>query len=198
MREKKERGAKVVEAIISMTSFMFAIMIILSVADIAYTQSKIAIALNSAAKEISQYCYLYYKFQLDSLNAKVKRGTEEAEKMVNDTVDGLGQMMDSFGGAGGDFQEDNFTSAVNKLEAGATAANQTIGSLAKSIAENPKGFVVGMGKLAGRELTEAAKVYLGQSMAKAFMSKNLKSSSGDEPDAFLRRLHVAEIGRAHV
>ncbi len=192
MREKKERGAIVVEAIISMTSFMFAIMIILSVADIAYTQSKIAIALNSAAKEISQYCYLYYKFQLDSLNAKVKRGTEEAEKMVNDTVDGLGQMMDSFGGAGGDFQEDNFTSAVNKLEAGATAANQTIGSLAKSIAENPKGFVVGMGKLAGRELTEAAKVYLGQSMATVFMSKNLKSSSGDEPDAFLRRLHVAD------
>ncbi len=37
MREKKERGAIVVEAIISMTSFMFAIMIILSVADIAYT-----------------------------------------------------------------------------------------------------------------------------------------------------------------
>ncbi|MDE6517322.1 MAG: hypothetical protein K2L18_05685, partial [Acetatifactor sp.] len=49
-----------------------------------------------------------------------------------------------------------------------------------------------MGKLAGREVTEAAKVYLGQIMAKAFMSKNLKSFAGDDPDAFLRRLHVVD------
>lgn len=55
MRETKERGAVVVEAVISMTAFMFAILIILSITDIAYTQSKMAVALNSAAKEISQY-----------------------------------------------------------------------------------------------------------------------------------------------
>lgn len=192
MEEKRERGAVVVEAILSMTAFMFAILIILSIADIAYTQSKMAVALNSAAKEISQYCFLYYKFQLDDANASLSEGTEDAEKSVEDTVDGLGQMMDSFGGAGSDFEEGKFDDAINQLQAGADAANQTVSNLADQIAEDPKAFAIGMGKLAGREVTEAAKVFLGQVMAKAFMSKNLKSFSDDDPDAFLRRLHVVD------
>lgn len=192
MREKKEKGAIVVEAAISMTTFIFAILIILNIADIAYVQSKMAVALNAASKEISQYCYLYYKFQLDKFNAKMSEGTEEAEEAVKETVAGLGQMMDSFGGAGSDFEEKNFEGALEKIQAGATAANQTVSDLAGRIAEDPKGFIVGMGKLAGRELTEAAKVYLGQIMAKAFMEKNLKAWSGDDPDEFLRRLHVVD------
>lgn len=190
--EKRERGAVVVEAVLSMTAFMFAILIILSIADIAYTQSKMAVALNSAAKEISQYCFLYYKFQLDDANASLSQGTEDAEKTVEDTVDGLGQMMDSFGGAGSDFEEENFDSAIEKLETGADATNRTVSNLANQVAEDPKAFVIGMGKLAGREVTEAAKVYLGQIMAKAFMAKNLKATADDDPDAFLRRLHVVD------
>ena len=94
MRDRKERGAVVVEATISMTTFIFAIMIILSIADIAYVQSRIAVALNGAAGEMSQYCYLYYKFQLDDANASMAEGTEEAANTVEDTVKGLGQMMD--------------------------------------------------------------------------------------------------------
>lgn len=191
-KEKRERGAVVVEAVLSMTAFMFAILIILSIADIAYTQSKMAVALNSAAKEISQYCFLYYKFQLDDANASLSQGTEDAEKTVEDTVDGLGQMMDSFGGVGSDFEEGNFDSAIEKLQTGADATNRTVSNLASQVAEDPKAFVIGMGKLAGREVTEAAKVYLGQIMAKAFMAKNLKATANDDPDAFLRRLHVVD------
>ena len=40
MREKNEKGAIVVEATLSMTAFMFAILILLSIADIAYTQTR--------------------------------------------------------------------------------------------------------------------------------------------------------------
>lgn len=192
MKENRERGAVVVEATLSLTAFMFAILIILSIADIAYTQSKMAVALNSAAKEISQYCFLYYKFQLDKPNADMSNGTEEAQKTVEDTMDGMGQMMDSFGNAGTAFEEKSFDSAVDELEKGANAANETVSNLASQFAEDPKAFVAGMGKLAGRELAEAGKVYLGQIMAKAFMAKNLKSFSGDNPDAFLRRLHVVD------
>lgn len=192
MRENRERGAVVVEAVLSMTAFIFTMLIILSITDIAYTQSKMAVALNSAAKEISQYCYLYYKFQLDEVNAAQSDGTQGAQKTVEDTMAGLGQMMDSFGSAGADFEEGNFDSAVNSLMSGADSANRTVSDLADQVAEDPKAFLVGMGKLAGREVPEAAKVYLGQIMARAFMSKNLKSFAGDDPDAFLRRLHVVD------
>lgn len=189
-QENRESGAVVVEAVISMTTFMFAILIILSVVDIAYIQSKMAVALNSSAKEISQYCFLYYKFQLDKANAALSEDTEDAQNTVEDTVAGLGQMMDSFGGAGSDFEEGKFDSAIEKLKNGAGAANQTIAQLADQVAEDPKAFIVGMAKLAGRELVESGKVFLGQVMARAFMAKNLKSFEGDEPDAFLRRFHV--------
>lgn len=192
MKENRERGAVVVEAVISMTAFIFTMLIILSIADIAYTQSKMAVALNSAAKEISQYCFLYYKFQLDEANSALKDGTEGAQKTVEDTVAGLGQMMDSFGEAGTDFEEGKFDSAVDSLISGADSAHKTVSGLADDIAEDPKAFLIGMGKLAGREVTEAAKVYLGQIMARAFMSKNLQSFAGDDPDAFLRRLHVVD------
>lgn len=192
MIENRERGAVVVEAIISMTAYIFTMLIILSIADIAYTQSKMAVALNSAAKEISQYCFLYYKFQLDEANESLGDGTSGAQKTVENTMDGLGQMMDSFGNAGSDFEEKDFDSAVESLISGANSANQTVSNLAKDVADDPKAFLIGMGKLAGREVVEAAKVYLGQIMAKAFMSKNLKSFAGDDPDAFLRRLHVVD------
>ena len=56
---KKENGAIVVEATISLTAFMFAILTVIMVLDICYTQAKIGIALNATAKEISQYSYLY-------------------------------------------------------------------------------------------------------------------------------------------
>lgn len=192
IKEKRQRGAVAVEAVLSMTAFIFTMLIILSIADIAYTQSKMAVALNSAAKEISQYCYLYYKFQLDEANAALSEGTQSAQKTVEDTVAGLGQMMDSFGNAGSDFEEGNFDSAVDSLMSGADSANRTVSNLADQVAEDPKAFLIGMGKLAGREVTEAAKVYLGQIMAKAFMAKNLKSFAGDDSDAFLRRLHVVD------
>ena len=188
----RERGAVVVEAVISMTAFIFAILIILSVADIAYTQCKMAVALNSAAKEMSQYSFLYYKFRLDELNKFMSDGTEGAQKTVEDTMDGLGQMMDSFGNAGSALEEGSFDRALEDIRNGASSGSQTVSALADQVAEDPKAFLIGMGKLAGREATEAVKVYLGQVMARAFMSKNLKSFAGDDPDAFLRRLHVAD------
>ena len=82
---------------------------------------------NSAAKEISQYCYLYYKFQLDQANSALSEGTQGPQKTVEDTVAGLGQMMDSFGNAGSDFEEGNFDRAVNSLMNGTDAANRTLG-----------------------------------------------------------------------
>lgn len=56
---QREQGAVVVEATIALTAFIFAIYIILSIVDICYVQAKMGIALNSAAKEMSQYAYIY-------------------------------------------------------------------------------------------------------------------------------------------
>lgn len=63
--EKKQRGAIIVEATIALTTFIFAMFTIYSLVNICYVQSKMAVAVNSAAKEMSQYAYLYTTFGLD-------------------------------------------------------------------------------------------------------------------------------------
>ena len=62
-KKTDENGAIVVEATISLTAFIFAILIILQLVNICYVQSKMAVALNSA--EMSQYSYLYTALTLD-------------------------------------------------------------------------------------------------------------------------------------
>ena len=62
--KNREQGAIVAEATIALTAFIFAIYMILSIVDICYVQAKMGIALNSAAKEMSQYAYLYETFEL--------------------------------------------------------------------------------------------------------------------------------------
>lgn len=81
--KQRERGAVVAEATIALTAFVFAIYLILSIVDICYVQAKMGIALNSAAKEMSQYAYLYDAFGLDEHMA----GTGEGKS---------GELMESF------------------------------------------------------------------------------------------------------
>lgn len=186
MRNKRERGAIVVEATISLTTFMFALYLILSIVDIAYVQYKIAVALNSATKEISQYTCLYYKFKLNELDAKVAEGTEDAKDTANNTIDGIGSVMENIGNVSGSVESGDFDNAINEINAGLDTASETAEALANSIADDPKGFAIGMGKLALNELKEEAKVALGKLLAKGFMKKNLKSTADQDPDTFLK------------
>jgi len=63
--KKRENGAIIVEATMVLPFFMFAIIMILSIVDICYVQAKMGIAINAAAKEMSQYGYLYTTLHLD-------------------------------------------------------------------------------------------------------------------------------------
>lgn len=58
--QKGQKGAIVVEACISLPVFMFAIFILLYIEQIAYTQARIALAIDSATKELSQYSHVLY------------------------------------------------------------------------------------------------------------------------------------------
>ena len=192
MKRKREKGAIVIEATISLTAFIFAIFTILSLVDIAYVQAKMSVALNSAAKEISQYSYLYYKLNLDELDASLSEGTGDSKEMIENTIDGVGEVMDSLTEAENCISNGNFDKMMTAINNGTGSANEMINMYADEVSEDPKGFIIGMGKLAGSELKEEAKVVLGQVLAKAFMKKNLKAFSEQDPDAFLRKYHVVD------
>lgn len=67
MKQTKERGAVVIEATLSLTLFMFAMLTVYTMYHVCLAQARIGAALNATAKEISQYSYVY---SLTSLNQK--------------------------------------------------------------------------------------------------------------------------------
>ena len=68
-RLKNEHGSVTIEATIALSAFMFAIVTLLTVVNICIVQAKMSYAINSTAKEISQYSYLY---SLTGLNDRQK------------------------------------------------------------------------------------------------------------------------------
>lgn len=189
-RKSGERGAIVAEATIALTTYIFLIFTILLMVDICYVQSKIAASLESAAKEISQYSYLYFKFGIDEYEKDLHKSTEESRKLADQTVKGLGTLMTSLQGTASGLESANFDQMYQSIKTGGQTVQSLVSSYGDAIADDPKAFIIGMGKLAGEELKEEAKKLLAQVMAKALMKKNLVSSANDTADNFLRRNRV--------
>lgn len=193
MRKDNERGAIVVEATISLTAFVFAIFTILSIVNIYYIQAKMSIALNSAAKEISQYSYLYYKLNIDEAESNLNDAdAQEARATAEQTIDGVGELMNSLSDAENSMETGDFDNLVGAIDSGASNVDSLIDLYADKLADDPKGFIIGMGKMAGSELGGELKKLLGQVLAKTFMKKNLMAHEGDDPDQFLRRYRVVD------
>ena len=100
MKRNREHGAIVIEATLSLTAFVFVIFTLLMVVNIYYIQSKISVSLNTAAKELSEYSYLYFKIGLAKIDSAVSEGTEGARDDARKTIDGLSAMNKAISGAG--------------------------------------------------------------------------------------------------
>lgn len=198
--KKEERGAIVIEATISLTAFIFAIFTILSIVNICFIQARINIALNAAAKDISQYTYLYYMFNLDEVQEGWYEDTKEEHALARETVDnmaGLMGLLDSANDAATDLQEgkattDQFNSLNEDLKTCGGNIKSLVTKYREMIGDDPKQFIFGMAKMAGTELLEEAKVFIAQLLAHVFMEKNLVAGESDSADAYLKRFNVKD------
>ena len=86
---RNERGAIIVEATISLSVFMFAIFIFLSVTNICLAQAKVQVAINTTAREISQYMYLYGLTGLNESQAELHKGGEAAKASIGAVTEGV-------------------------------------------------------------------------------------------------------------
>lgn len=199
-RIKDERGAIVVEATISFTAFIFLLYIIYSIVDICYIQAKMSIALNSAATDISQYSYLYYKFGIDSVDNAASNAASSSRALAKDTLKGMDKIMTGISDIDSSLSDiengssdfESLMTAYDETKGGASDLAANINDYGDALAEDPMGFVKGMGMLALNEGSSAGKSYLAQSMGRAFMKKNLKDSNGGDVDAFLKQYHVKD------
>lgn len=189
---KNEKGAIIIEAIIALTVYIFTIFTILSIVDVCYTQARISIALNSAARDLSKYSYFYYKFNADDAQQEIEGAAGDSREMTENIINGTGEFMSAFYEVGESQSLSELQSNFESLENEGQGLSDSVNAMADSFADDPKGFMVGMGMMTLNNLAEGGKGAIAQAMAKAFMKKNLVAFEGDDPDAFLRRHHVVD------
>lgn len=189
---KNEKGDIVVEAILSLSVFLFAIFTLLSFVKIFYIQGRMSIALNSAAKEISQYSYIYYKFGLNELDQKLSEDTEGSRELATDTIDCMSGFMNAISTAKSSYDTKNMDNMIGAIEGGSENVKELYKMYAEPLSEDPMGLIMGMGKLAVSDLKEEGKAVLARVLATSFMKKNLKASEDTDPDHFLRSYGVIE------
>ena len=87
-RIKGESGSVTIEATISLSAFMFAIVTLLTIVNICLVQARVAVAINTTAKELSQYSYLYSLTGFNKSDAELaqaaKDGTPAPDSILSD------------------------------------------------------------------------------------------------------------------
>lgn len=189
---KDEGGAIIIEAIIALTVYIFTIFTILSIVDICYTQARISIALNSAARDLSKYSYLYYKFNGDQFQQDVAAAAGDSKEMSKNIVTGSGNFINELTGTADVTNFDELEAQLGEIKEAGSSLGDDIKTMADSFADDPSGFMKAMGLMVMNEGLDEGKNIIGQAMARAFMKKNLKSHEDDDPNAFLKRHHVVD------
>lgn len=197
--KKRESGAIIIEGCLFLPLFMFTIIIILSIVNICFAQAKIGVALNTSAKEISQYSYLYGLTGLNEKQASLYSDGEAARGGIDDILGGVGTLFNSaskIGGGVSDIAEDpsNYQNVYQNMQEAYASGKQgysQISNTVKSVSENPSDYIMSAAKMIGNEALEYGKSKLiAEPLARVFCKKHLVGSSKDNVESFLKYLRV--------
>lgn len=198
-----ENGSVTIEATISLSTFMFAIVTILTIVNICMVQARMSYAINTTAKEISQYSYLYSLTGLnDSQNQLYQagvEGTKDVSKILSD-INTVYNEIENLGNTGKQ-STDNiddimsaWDSAVGSVE-NIQEAGSSLESTLSDIASDPKNLMFGITKLAASEGFDLAKSRLvAAPLAKTLCKKHLVNEEDGDVDSYLKFLGVVPSG----
>lgn len=196
---KNERGLITVEATISLTAFMFALITVLTIINICIVQAKMSCAINATAKEISQYSYLY---SLTGLNESHKDLVEEGKKDTEGVTKILKDINEVFNevenlGQTGKQTPENIEEILDAWP-DLSGSMDSIGEKGKSIyseiediAKDPKNLMFGIVKMAASEGFDLVKSRLiAAPLSKALVQKHLVNDEDGNVNAYLKSLGV--------
>lgn len=110
----------IAEATLALPFFMFAIYTLLTIVQIAYTQARMTVALDSATKQLAEYTHIYFVAGMDEV-ATGKGGmssnvANEVASFLQQLGEGLGNISEELGqfvdGAGKALQGDSLTALI--------------------------------------------------------------------------------------
>lgn len=200
MRFKCNAGSVSIEATISLTAFIFAIITILTMVNICFVQAKMAVAIHSAAKEISQYSYIYSLTGFNESTAELAKGAAGTKKDVSEGIKNVNTVFNEIQKIGKTAKSTDITDPdavmkswdeISKSIDNGTSSAQEVEKKISEMASDPKQLIIGMAKLLASEGLEVAKSKLiAAPISKQLVKKHLKSSKGDNAERFLKNLQV--------
>lgn len=196
---KNESGSVTIEATISLSTFMFAIVTILTIVNICIVQAKISYAIHTTAREISQYSYLYSLTGLNDREAEIygagKAQTSDISSILSD-VNTVYNEIENLGSTGNQSFDniddilsawDGVSGSLENIE----GAGGSIQTSIENIAKDPKNLLFGIAKLGATEVFDLAKSRLiAAPLAKVMCKKNLVDEKNGDVDAYLKQLGV--------
>lgn len=206
-----EHGYVTIEAMISFLAFLFIIFTILNVMNYCRVEALVSNAVDTAAKELSQYSYFYEMSGLDKYKKGVEQNAEFGRENINQVisiVNGLytnvSKTVNDGVQVGQEAWEDLENSkdptpaiegALTTLEGDVYAVEGSIHAIMAAFegaADNPLMYVKSLVAVAGKlGLDLVVSHVIAAPLAKLFMTKHF-GSNRQEADAYLERLGVVD------
>lgn len=193
-----QRGSATIEAAVGFTAFLFAIFTILGLVNFCRAQMLVSAAVDTAAKEMSQYAYFYEMSGLQKFKEKLDNNASVGKNNINEIIGTVDTLYSSINGAveqtvqektnvanmiaAGDADLQTFENAITGIENSAEGVMQGItgvGNALKDVGNDPLLYMRSLVALIGSEGMEAAKRAVAVPLARAFVSKHF----GEDTDA---------------
>lgn len=154
MKFKSERGAVLIEATLSLTLFMFAMLTVYSIYNICLAQARIGAALNATAKEISQYSYIYDLTGLNDKQSDIADKGGAAQSVLSDNLsevdgffgalEGLADTIPAVGENSESFLNYTLNAGIDAVKGG-LVGEMARGLMKKHLGPNPDQFLMKLG-----------------------------------------------------
>lgn len=191
-----QRGSATVEAVVGFTAFLFAIFTILGLVNFCRAQMLVSAAVDTAAKEMSQYAYFYDMSGLQKFEGKLDNNASVGKNNINEIIGTVDQLYGSINGAvdqtiqektnvanmlaAGDADLQTFENAITGLENSAEGVMQGITGVSNAmqdIGNDPLLYMRSLVALIGSEGMETAKRAVAVPLSRSFVSKHFGENS---------------------
>lgn len=208
---RRQTGSATVEAVVSFTGFLFVIFTILNIVNLCRAQMLVSNAVDTVAKELTQYSYFYQISGLHKFDQEIQAIGEEKAISLNNVASSVGDLYNVLGTsvssseeemrglhnslAQGNLSSDGVQATLLSLDTNVTNVNASIEVMEAQIGDvidNPVTYLKSIVAVAGSQGLETLKSQaIAAPLAKSLLVKHF-GNNRTEADATLERLGVVD------
>lgn len=174
---KSEKGSATIEAIVSLSIFIFAFIAVYSIVNMCIVQAQIQQALNKSAKEISQYYYLVDKLNLTD---PLSNGFSEQSQAALGVLDGFETVLsdgrdvaDRVGETANSLSVSNIQSSLESIKELDTSV-QDLTTMLGEVTNNPFDYAKSFAALAAQNVAENIKSKVAEMLATSMSKRHFE------------------------